>query len=109
MSKQIIITQNDTGISIVFNITENKKPYDLSNKQSYCNILSPDGQNIETELNILNTKNGQVELFVGKELTKIPGLYKIYIRVSDEANRITAQKLIPYFVLEDIGGDKNEV
>lgn len=109
MSKQIVITQNDSGISVLFNIVENKKPYDLSNKQSYCNILTPDNNNIRIDLNILNDKKGQVELFINKELTKVPGLYKIYIRVCNLDGRITAQRLVPYYVLEDVGGDTNEV
>lgn len=105
MAKQIIITQNDYGISLVFNIKrENGDNYDLTDKNVNASIVFPDNTKKDVSLTVLDPLIGASELLIDKELSKQTGLHKIYIDISDSQNKITSQNMVTYFVLEEDGG-----
>lgn len=105
MSKQIILTQNNTGIGIYNTfINGDKSVRNITGYNCTVDVVFPDGTTKDFQVDITDPINGKVLFILDSSLTNQEGLYKMYFNLSDSNCFITAKDMVTYFVLADKGG-----
>lgn len=105
MSKQIVITKGNKGISIknVFynddGTAKNITGYDVN-----VDVVYPDGTTTTEAVEITNAAIGETLFILGTNQTVQVGLHKLYFNIYDVNSYITAQNMINYLVIDDKGG-----
>jgi hypothetical protein len=102
MAKQIMLTQNDYGISIRVTIDFDDETSVLSGKSVIAGIVAPDNTKIPVMFSILDDNTAEYVLL--EENTNQSGLYKMYVSVLDEQSKVTAQKMVTYYCMAEDGG-----
>lgn len=106
MNEQIIITQNNYGIEIEVQFTDNKKkPIDITGCTVEVAFKDPTGKVVPKEAYIINYKNGTCGFMLGEDETNITNLWSTYWSAITEDGFVTAQEAIYYYVLPMYGGD----
>jgi 5-hydroxyisourate hydrolase-like protein (transthyretin family) len=105
MAKQIICTQDNTGISInntFLNSDKTKK--DITGYTCTVDIVYPDNTKENLPVEVVTAADGLVLFVLGAEQTAQTGLYKLYFNLLDVNSLVTAQDMITYYVIEKTGG-----
>jgi hypothetical protein len=106
MPKQIIITQNNSGIGIynTFLEPDKKTVKDITGRICSVDIVYPDGTSENLPVETIDSANGKVLFVLGDKQTSQAGLYKLYFNLSDSNSYITAQDMVTYYALAEKGG-----
>lgn len=106
--KQIIITQNDYGITLQLTLEDNSnKPIDLTGSYITVDIVKPDMSKTTKNVSITDVINGEVSYILESEDTAQVGNYSLYFAINSNDCKITSQQIVNYYVIEKNGGANN--
>ena len=102
----IILTQNNYGIGIYNTFIDEKTKVvkDITNYTCNVDIIYPDHTTENIALEKIDAINGQVLFLLSDNQTSQAGLYKLYFNLIDSNSKLTAKKLITYYVMAEKGG-----
>lgn len=105
IAKQIILTQNNTGIGIVNTfIGADKEPINITGYTCTLDLVYPDNSTVKYPIEVIDSVNGKTLFILGLEETSQIGLHKLYFNLIDANSHITAQNMSTYYVLAEKGG-----
>lgn len=102
---QIVVTQNDYGISIQTTFTKDGETFDITGKTIVLDIVKPDQSIVSNKAPMIsNPTGGVVALILSSDITDVVGTYILYYSVKDGSTSITAQSPVTYTVIAKDGG-----